>query len=89
MVAACGLFSGCGQWGLLFIIVQGILIAVASLVTEHGPKVYGLQQLWPTGLAASHPVESRPRIKPMSSALAGGFLTTGPPAKSLGIFLIS
>ena len=38
--------------------VQGILIAVASLVTEHGPKVYGLQQSWPTGLAASHPVES-------------------------------
>ena len=29
-------FSSCGDWGLLFIAVHGLLIAVASLVAEHG-----------------------------------------------------
>ena len=29
-------FSSCGKWGLLFIAVHGLLIAVASLVAEHG-----------------------------------------------------
>ena len=29
-------FSSCGERGLLFIVVPGLLIAVASLVAEHG-----------------------------------------------------
>ena len=29
-------FSSCGQWGLLSVAVSGLLIAVASLVAEHG-----------------------------------------------------
>ena len=29
-------FSSCGEWGLLFVVVRGLLIAVASLVAEHG-----------------------------------------------------
>ena len=29
-------FSRCGEQGLLFVVVRGILIAVASLVAEHG-----------------------------------------------------
>ena len=29
-------FSSCGERGLLFVVVHGLLIAVASLVTEHG-----------------------------------------------------
>ena len=29
-------FSSCGEWGLLFVAVQGLLIAVASLVAEDG-----------------------------------------------------
>ena len=29
-------FSSCGEWGLLFIAVCRLLIAVASLVEEHG-----------------------------------------------------
>ena len=29
-------FSSCVEWGLLFIAVRGLLIAVASLVAEHG-----------------------------------------------------
>ena len=28
-------FSSCGEWGLLFVAVRGLLIAVASLVAEH------------------------------------------------------
>ena len=28
-------FSGCGERGLLFVAVRGLLIAVASLVAEH------------------------------------------------------
>ena len=28
--------SSCGEWGLLFVAVRGLLIAVASLVVEHG-----------------------------------------------------
>ena len=29
-------FSSCGEQGLLFLVVCGFLIAVASLVAEHG-----------------------------------------------------
>ena len=29
-------FSTCSKWGLLFVAVHGLLIAVASLVAEHG-----------------------------------------------------
>ena len=29
-------FSSCGEQGLLFVAVQGLLIVVASLVAEHG-----------------------------------------------------
>ena len=29
-------FSSCGKWGLLLVAVHGLLIAVASLVAEHG-----------------------------------------------------
>ena len=29
-------FSSCGEWGLLFVVVRGFLLAVASLVVEHG-----------------------------------------------------
>ena len=28
--------SSCGEWGLLFIAVHGLLIVVASFVAEHG-----------------------------------------------------
>ena len=29
-------FSSCGEWGLLFVAVHGLLIVVASPVAEHG-----------------------------------------------------
>ena len=42
LLAALGLrccaqaFSSCGEWGLLFVAVCGLLTVVASLVAEHG-----------------------------------------------------
>ena len=36
-------FSSCGEWGLLFVVVRGLLIAVASLVVEHGLWAHRLQ----------------------------------------------
>ena len=29
-------FSSCSEWGLLFVVVRGLLIVVASFVAEHG-----------------------------------------------------
>ena len=51
-------FSSCGEWGLPFVAVRGLLIAVASLVVEHRLQVHGLQQLWRTGLVALRHVGS-------------------------------
>ena len=37
LLHCCALaFSSCGKRGLLFVAVRGLLIAVASLVAEHG-----------------------------------------------------
>ena len=44
--------SGCGERGLLFIAVHGLLIAVASLVAEHGLQACGLQKLCHAGSRA-------------------------------------
>ena len=35
-------FSSCGEWGLLFIAVRGLLIEVAFLVAEHGLQAHRL-----------------------------------------------
>ena len=35
-------FSSCDKWGLLFVVVPGLLIAVASLVAEHRLQACGL-----------------------------------------------
>ena len=32
----CRLFSICGEWGLLLVAASRLLLAVASLVVEHG-----------------------------------------------------
>ena len=48
---------------------------------EHGPWGTRAQELWLTGLVAPWHVASS-----MSPALADGFLTTGPPGKSLWVF---
>ena len=54
-----------------------------------GCSCCGTQTLGHKGLAALHMWElPRPGIKPVSPALVGGFLTTGPPGKFCISFLI-
>ena len=38
--------SSCGEQGLLFVAVRGLLVAVAPLIAEHGLQAHRLQQLW-------------------------------------------
>ena len=45
-------FSSCSEWGLLFPLVCGLLVAAASLVAEHGLKASGPQYLWRVGVVA-------------------------------------
>jgi len=61
------------------------LTAVVSLVVKHGLQVEdGLLKLWCKGLVAlQHVKSSRPGIEPVSPALAGTWLYTGPLGKSL------
>ena len=52
-------FSSCGERGPLLIAARGPLIAVASLVVEHGLQVRGLQQLQRAGpVAVAHGLQS-------------------------------
>ena len=44
--------SSCGERGPLLVVVHGPLIAVASLVAEHGLHVCGPQQSWFAGSRA-------------------------------------
>ena len=105
--------SSCSKWGLLFVAVCGLLIAVASCCGARAPVVAarGLsscsvralehagfsscgtwaQQLQCTGsVVVAHGLSCPaamwdlpgPGIEPVSPALAGRFLTTGPPGKS-------
>ena len=73
-------FSKCSERGLLFIVACQLLIAVASLVSEHGLQSTG-SVVVAHGLSCSAAFGIFPDlgIKPVSPALAGRFLTTGPP----------
>ena len=72
-------FSRCGRRGPLFVVVWGLLLAVAPLTVVHG-------------LSSSHGTRDtrRPAAEPASPALAGGFLAAGPPGKPqvLGFILV-
>ena len=45
-------FSSCGERGLLFIVVRGLLIAVAFLVAEHGLSSCGVWALGHVGFSS-------------------------------------
>ena len=45
-------FSSCSEWGLLFVSVQGLLIAVVSLVAEHGLSSCGTRALGCAGFSS-------------------------------------
>ena len=95
-------FSSCGERGLLFIAVHGLLIAVASLVVEHGLQACGLSSCgsralerrlgscgtWAQLLRGMWDLPGL-GLEPVSPALAGGFLTTAPPGKSLYQVLVT
>ena len=74
----CGqAFWSCGD--------QGLLTVVASLVEVLSVQV---QELWCRGLVAPwHVGSSWTGIEPVSPALAGGFLTTGPPGSPVSFLL--
>ena len=87
-------FCSCGEWGLLFVAVHGLLIVVASLVAEHGLQARKLsscsmraleRRLRSCGAWAQllHSMWHLPGLgfEPVSPALAGRFLTTVPPGK--------
>ena len=76
--------SNCSERGLLFIVVHRLLIAVASLCCRARASVavaHGLScsacGMWDL---------PGPGFEPMSPALAGRFLTTVPPGKSLNYY---
>ena len=92
-------FSSCGEQGLLFVAVRGRLIAVASLVAEHGLQARGLSSCCAQALerrlsscgARASLLRGMwdlpgPGLEPMCPALAGGFLTTAPPGKPCSHF---
>ena len=80
-------FSSCGKRGPLFIAVRRPLTIVVSLVAEHrlqtrrlsnrGSQAQPLHGMWDP---------PRPRLEPVSPALAGRLSTTAPPGKPLDIF---
>ena len=58
------------------------------LVVEHGSRACRLQKLWHMDSVILGMWNlPRPEIEPLSRALAGGFLTTAPPGKSICTFL--
>ena len=80
-------FSGCGEWGLLFIVLRRLLIVAAALV-EQGFRTQG-QWLWRMGLVVlrhwgSYQIRDWTRVP----CIDGWFLTTGPPGKPPALFLI-
>ena len=83
-------FSSCGEQGLLFVAVRGLLTAVASLVVEHGlqahASVVAACRLSSCGTRAQL-ICNMCDLPGCSSTLAGGFLTTASPGKSLKKFL--
>ena len=78
--------SSCGQRELLFVAALRLLTAWLLLLWIAGFSSCGTQtqQLWRTGLVVRGMWDlPGPGLEPVSPALAGGFLTTAPPGKSL------
>ena len=72
------------SWELLFIAVHWLIIAVASLVAEHGFSSCSTQTKLPHGMWDLSGITSELEFP----ALAGGFLTTRPAGKPLNITIL-
>ena len=82
-VAACRLSLVAASRGYSSLWCMGFSLRSLLLLPSTGSRAQ-TQKLWRTGLVAPRHVGSSPiRAKPVSPALAGGFLTTAPPEKSL------
>ena len=96
-VAVHGAFSSGGEQGLFLLQCMGFslhwLLLLQSMGLGHpgfGSCRVWAQQLQHTGLVdPKHVKSSRPGIEPVSPALVGRFLTTGPPGKSCFLFLFN
>ena len=75
-------FSSCGKRGSLFIAVHGPLTIAASLAAEHRLQTRRLSNCgsWAQMLHGMRD-PPRPRLEPVSPALAGRLPTTVPPGK--------
>ena len=89
-------FSSCSEWGLLFTVVRGLLVAVASLVVEPRLQAHGLQQLQDASSVVLAPGLQMlcgmwnllgPGIELLPSALSGILLSAILPRKSATVFL--
>ena len=77
-------FSSCGEWELLLITAPRFLIAVPPAVEHRAQACRGRlssRGAWAQLLCSLWDL-SRPGTETVSSALAGGFVTIGPPGKS-------
>ena len=75
-IAACSLSLAVESRGCPLVVVHSLLTVAASLIMEHG--LWGRPAQLPCGLWDL----PRPGIEPVSPALQGRFLTTGPPGKA-------
>ena len=73
-------FSSCSELWLLFGVVLRFLTAVVCVLEEH--RLEGTWAPWLPGLVAMQHVVPGLGTEPMSPALAGRFLITGPPGES-------
>ena len=70
--------------------VRGLLNVVASLVVEHSLSALEIQRLWRTGLVVpQHVGSSWTRDYSHVPCIGWGFLTTGPPGKSLVLNILN
>ena len=84
----CGSFSCCGAWAVgtqASVVVAHGLSSCGSWALEHRLSSCGA---WAQLLHGMWDLPG-PGLEPVSPALAGGFLTTMPPGKSLHIFKVS
>ena len=93
-------FFSCGKQGVLYLQYMGFPLWGLLLLQSAGSRVHRLQELRLEGSRARAQYScgtqawlfrgmwnlSGPGIKPVLLALAGGFLTTGPAGKSLGMY---
>ena len=75
-------FSNCAEWRHCLVAALK-LVSAAAQAPEHWLSSWGTRALWPRGMWGL----PRPGIEPTSPARAGGFLTPGPPGKSLMFIL--